>query len=92
MYLDYVLLRPDDGCFTAETCCQQLTVTFCHIVRYYMLCLFVDGNKNSSTKRNVQFINEPLINAQNSRHSTNNTRSQFGNKLYILNETPQLFG
>jgi len=21
MYLDYVLLWPDDGCFTAETCC-----------------------------------------------------------------------
>jgi len=44
MYLDYVLLWPDDVCFTAET--RRLEINykvFCHIIDY--ICCVLDGNK-----------------------------------------------
>jgi hypothetical protein len=44
MYLDYVLLRPDDGCFTAETCC--LEVIYKILLNFLLLYIvFLDGNK-----------------------------------------------
>ena len=44
VYLDYVLLWPDDGCITAETCWLEIN----HRVFICLLILYVvslDGNK-----------------------------------------------
>jgi len=44
MYLDYVLLWPDNGCITAETCCLEVK----YRVIIQLLILYVaslDGNK-----------------------------------------------
>jgi hypothetical protein len=47
MYLDYVLLWPDDGCFTAETCWLEVN---CKVLPYCWLLhvVFLDGNKNTT--------------------------------------------
>ena len=44
MYLDHVLLWPDDGCFTAETSCLEVNYKILtNLLILYVV--FLDGNK-----------------------------------------------
>jgi len=43
MYLYCVLIWPDDGCFTAETCHLEVNYKVCHITDD--IVVFSDGNK-----------------------------------------------
>jgi hypothetical protein len=46
LYLDCVLLRPDDDCVAAETCRLKLTYNF--LIIYIYSCV-LDGNKYTAT-------------------------------------------
>ena len=39
IHLDRVLLWPDDGCFTVETCCLKVNDKLMSICLLYVLCL-----------------------------------------------------
>ena len=48
MYLDCVLLWPDDGCFIAETCRLEVNENIFYIIED--IVVFLDGNKYHFTK------------------------------------------